>query len=184
MRSVMTWIRYVPGASLAVMCLGGCATAVRGVDTPISVASVPEAADVRITALDRAQDPVTCLTPCTVELPRKGTYHVEVSKSGYTPFGYTVRSRVGAGGLVAGGLAPAVSSVAVLPGVIDGRNGSMHDLRPVDVVVTLGAEGEVSTAVDDDADQVLPSQPVERATDFILSTQDAPAADAEASRDP
>ena len=150
---------------------GGCATAIRGVDAPVTVLSEPEAAEVRITAVSGADVDVTCLTPCTRKLPRKGTYRVEVTQPGYSPFGYTVRPSVSTGGVVAGNVIPSVSNIAGVAGVVDGRNGSMLSPQPAEVTVSLQPAGEASTAVDKRGRQVLPSDGGVRATDFILSTR-------------
>ncbi len=109
--------------------LSACATVTRGTKETFRVVSEPTAADVKFSTGE------TCSTPCAVKLKRKAQFVVTVSKPGFEPVDVPVRGRVKGGGVA--GAAGNVLVGGIIGGIVDGSNGSMMDLTPNPVNVTL-----------------------------------------------
>jgi hypothetical protein len=115
---------------LALLGLTGCATITRGTHDVLVVQSEPTGAHVVI-----KPDGGECNTPCTMKLKRKGTYEVDINRTGYEPVMVKVQPQiVGAG---AAGMAGNVLVGGVIGAVVDGTSGAMKDLRPNPVTVNL-----------------------------------------------
>ena len=110
--------------------LGGCATVTRGTTTTISVVSEPPGASVK-TSNGFACSP----TPCGMKVPRKDGFDVTVSKDGFQPVTSHVRAVVSGGG--GAGFAGNIVAGGLIGMAVDGSNGSMNDLVPNPVKVTL-----------------------------------------------
>ena len=114
-------------------CLGACATVTRGTTTKFKVESTPSGASMKTTT------GFACTTPCTLKLPRKEAFDATVSKSGFRTQTVHVLSKVRGGGTA--GLVGNVVAGGILGMAIDGTNGSMDDLVPNPLKVTLQADG-------------------------------------------
>ena len=123
------------GAALvAASVVSGCATVTRGTKQKFEIKSQPPGADVSMTTGD------TCITPCTLKLKRKTGFVATITKQGYKPAQVSVTSAVHGGGVV--GAAGNLLIGGLIGGVVDGSNGSMKDLRPNPIDVTLEPQGE------------------------------------------
>jgi hypothetical protein len=111
--------------------LGACATVTRGTTTDFKVSSAPPGASVS-TSTGFACSP----TPCTIaKMPRKTAFDATVTLAGYQPQTVHVASKVSGGG--GAGFAGNLVAGGVLGMVIDGSDGSMNDLSPNPLAVTL-----------------------------------------------
>jgi len=127
------------GAATAVaLSLCACATVTRGTKQKFSIVSEPSGADVTLTTGG------TCTTPCKMKLKRKTEFSAHIAKPGYEPVDVAVKSSVH-GGCVAGA-AGNILIGGIIGGVVDGSNGSMRDLRPNPISVTLVAVGSTPAA--------------------------------------
>jgi hypothetical protein len=90
-------MRNIIVACAMALALGGCATVTRGTDELIQVHSDPQGAQVQ-TSLG-----FQCITPCTINVPRKTEFSVTIAKPGFEPQTIPVLTRVAGAG--AAGLA-------------------------------------------------------------------------------
>ena len=118
------------GAALAAASMAtGCATITRGTKQKFEINSQPPGADVGMTTGD------TCVTPCSLKLKRKIAFVATITKQGYKPAQVEVTSKVRGGGVA--GAAGNLLVGGIIGGIVDGSNGSMNDLRPNPIDVTL-----------------------------------------------
>ena len=117
----------------ATMLLPACATVTRGTSQTFEIVSEPPQADVQ------SSSGFTCVTPCKLKVKRKPGFDLTISKPGYETQTVTVESKLGTGGGVAG--AGNLLFGGVVGGIVDGTNGSMNDLSPNPVSVTLVPTG-------------------------------------------
>ncbi|MDF7777376.1 PEGA domain-containing protein [Sphingomonas sp. AOB5] len=128
------------GAALAaVSSLSACATITRGTQQKFEIKTVPPGADVTLST------GMTCKTPCRLKLRRKEEFNVHIEMAGYQPVDVQVESKMHAGGGAA--LAGNVLIGGLVGGVLDGTNGSLRDLKPNPVEVTLVPIGAEPAAV-------------------------------------
>lgn len=147
------------GAALvAVSSLSACATITRGTHQKFEVKTVPPGADVTLST------GMTCKSPCRLKLRRKEEFTVRIEMAGYQPVDVQVESKMHAGGGAA--LAGNVLIGGIVGGVLDGTNGSLRDLKPNPIEVTLVPIDAASAAAPAEA-------PAESAAPV---TADAPAA--------
>lgn len=143
----MTSIVRLVGVVAAALSLPACATITRGTKETYMVESVPPGADV---ALSTGQ---TCTTPCSMKLKRKDGFTVKVSKAGYAAVETEVRPKIkGGGGTAAAGN---ILFGGIIGGVVDGTNGSLMDLTPNPLRVTLQADGSPAASADTNAPVVV-----------------------------
>lgn len=164
------------GAAAVALSLSACATVTRGTSQKFAIESSPTEAEV---SLSTGQQ---CVTPCEVKLKRKPGFTATVKKPGYQTQTLTVESKLGGGGAVAG--AGNLLLGGVIGGIVDGTNGSMNNLTPNPLVVTLVPEtapvAESTVAVEaieltGMADEVLPADPaVPAVTVEPVATEAAP----------
>jgi hypothetical protein len=123
------------GASAIVLAAGltGCATVTRGTTTTFNVTSTPPGAAVKTSTGFSCPS-----TPCGMKVPRKNEFDVTVSKAGYVSKTQHVRSAVAGGG--AAGMAGNLLLGGVIGMAVDGTNGSMNDLTPNPMNVSLDEE--------------------------------------------
>lgn len=130
------WIarrRIAPAALVAVaLCLGGCATFIRGSTQSLTVDSLPGGATVSLSNGER------CTTPCVLKLKRKHPVAVELCKPGYRTAQTLVRSELGSAGAVR------MAGNALIGGLIgvgvDAASGAAKDLSPNVLAVLLVEE--------------------------------------------
>ena len=150
------------GLVAASLLLPACATVTRGTSQKFNIESSPSEAQV---TLSTGQN---CVTPCKLKLKRKPGFVATFKKDGYQPQDVTVESKLGGGGIVAG--AGNVLLGGVIGGIVDGTNGSMNNLSPSPLTVTLLRVVETPVAA-----------AVETAPAAVEPVAIAPTADSEAS---
>jgi len=117
------------GLVAASLMLPACATVTRGTSQKFNIETTPTAAEV---SLSTGQQ---CVSPCQLKLKRKPGFTAIVKKDGYQTQTLTVDSKLGGGGAVAG--AGNIILGGVIGGIVDGTNGSMNNLTPNPLKVTL-----------------------------------------------
>jgi hypothetical protein len=138
-------IAAVCGVAAASLLLPACATITRGTSQKFAIESVPPEADVRLSTGQ------TCVTPCRLNLKRKHEFTATFTKKGYKTASASVDSKVRGGGIV--GAAGNVIVGGIIGAVIDGTNGSMNDLTPNPLLVTLIPEETAASVPIDPASQ-------------------------------
>jgi len=120
------------------LCLGGCATFIRGSTQSLTVDSLPGGATVSLSNGER------CATPCVLKLKRKHPVAVELCKPGYRQAQTLVRSELGSAGAVR------MAGNALIGGLIgvgvDAASGAAKDLSPNVLAVLLVEETPGCTA--------------------------------------
>ena len=127
------------GLAAVALSLSACATVTRGTSQKFKIESTPTEAEVTLSSGQQ------CVTPCQMKLKRKPGFTATVKKQGYQTQTLTVDSKLGGGGAVAG--AGNLLLGGVVGGIVDGTNGSMNNLTPNPLVVTLVPEATVDAAV-------------------------------------
>lgn len=118
------------GGVLAVsVLLAGCATVTRGTRQTFKIESTPTEAKVELSNGE------TCVTPCVLKLKRRPGFTATFTKEGYVTQTVKVDSEIHGGGAVAG--AGNLLLGGVVGGIVDGTNGSMNNLTPNPLQVTL-----------------------------------------------
>ena len=120
----------VVGLVASTLCLGGCASVVRGTTETLAFTSTPPGAAVALS------DGLACAaTPCFIEVPRKDELAATFSKPGYQPQSVRVTTKVGDSGVVAG--AGNIIAGGVIGVGVDALNGANLDHYPNPVDATL-----------------------------------------------
>lgn len=157
------------GAAAVALSLSACATVTRGTSQKFAIESSPTAAEV---TLSNGQQ---CVTPCKMKLKRKPGFTATVKKPGYQTQTVTVESKLGGGGVVAG--AGNVLLGGVVGGIVDGTNGSMNNLTPNPLVVTLVPEtAPAAAAASVPAAEAVSAAPAAATVPAAALAGDAPAA--------
>jgi hypothetical protein len=126
------------GLAAAALLLPACATITRGTKQKFVIETTPTAAHVALS------NGVTCTSPCRLKLKRRPGFDVTVSKPGYQNAQVHVRSKFSGGGAAAG--AGNIIAGGIIGGLVDGSNGSMNNLEPNPLVVTLTPDGSAPSA--------------------------------------
>lgn len=127
-------------ASLAVLSMSACATITRGTMQAFEVKTTPPGARVE------TSNGLFCeATPCVFQnVPRNSNFEVTITKPGYkTMVAKVTNTTSGGGGM---GMAGNIILGGVIGAVVDGTNGSMQDLVPNPLDVTLEAEAATPVA--------------------------------------
>ena len=127
-------------AILAATSLCACATITRGTTQAFEVKTTPSGAAVSTTT------GLNCpSTPCVFpNVPRNSNFDVTITKPGYkTHVAKVTNTTSSNGGL---GMAGNVIFGGLIGAAVDGTNGSMQDLTPNPLEVTLEAEGATPAA--------------------------------------
>ncbi len=128
------------GLAVAVISLSACATITRGTKETFKVVTTPTAAAVALSTGER------CTSPCALKLKRKTEFTVTATKDGYSPATAKIQSKIKGGGVA--GAAGNIVFGGIIGGVVDGSNGSMRDLTPNPLYLTLQPlTGALDTAV-------------------------------------
>jgi hypothetical protein len=119
------------GVALAggALALGGCATLTRGTHVPFKIVSSPAGAHVQLSSGE------TCITPCTLDLPRANPFQARLTLAGYATQTLSVASRgsaVGVVGLLGNGVIGGMAGAGS-----DMDSGAMRSLSPNPLVVRL-----------------------------------------------
>ena len=141
-------------AALVSINLSACATVVNGTKDTLRVTSTPNAANVKFADISGDLTDRNCTTPCEVELNRKKTYDVTVSKDGFSPYNILVEPKLSAGNIAA-------STGNVLVGGIigigvDHATGAGRDLEPNPIIVSLQPTGTESFRTDEEGNKITP----------------------------
>jgi hypothetical protein len=125
-------------AIVVIATTSACATITRGTDQTYVIESDPPGANAALST------GISCTTPCSLRLKRRQSMTVDITRKGYEPVRATVTSGVSGGGGAA--MAGNVLVGGIIGAVIDGTNGSMNDLRPNPLRVSLVRLGSGSTS--------------------------------------
>ena len=120
------------GIAAASLLLPACATVTRGTKETFNIVTTPTAAAVELSTGDK------CVSPCKLKLKRKDGFTVTAKKAGYKDAKAEVRSEIKGGGVA--GVAGNVLLGGIIGAAVDGSNGSMRDLTPNPLSLTLEAE--------------------------------------------
>lgn len=123
----------IAGVLLCAASLAACATVTRGTRQNYVIETDPAGAQI---ALSTGQ---TCVSPCTLRLKRKHDFTVTATMEGYETATAQVESRIRGGGVAAG--AGNLLIGGIIGGIVDGTNGSMNDLRPNPLRITMNRIG-------------------------------------------
>ena len=126
------------GLAAASLLLPACATVTRGTKETFNITTTPSDAQV---SLSNGQ---SCVSPCKLKLKRKDGFTVTAKKQGYKDATAEVRSVVKGGGVA--GAAGNVLIGGIIGGIVDGSNGSMKDLTPNPLAMTLEPEAVPAVA--------------------------------------
>lgn len=124
------------GAALAVgiTLVGGCASITRGTSESFVIETVPAGANVTLST------GLTCTSPCSLKVKRRGDFVVTIKKDGYETITSTVTSSIDGGGGAA--MAGNVLLGGIIGAGIDAGTGAMHSHRPNPLVVTLNPKAD------------------------------------------
>lgn len=121
-------------AASAAMSLCACATITRGTTQAFEVKTTPSGAMVKTSSGLYCE-----ATPCVFPgVPRNSNFVVTITKPGYKTVTTNVTNTTSGGG--GAGMAGNVLLGGIIGAVVDGTNGSMQDLVPNPLEVTLEAE--------------------------------------------
>jgi hypothetical protein len=126
------------GVLLCVVSLSACATITRGTRQNYVIETDPAGAQI---TLSTGQ---TCVSPCHLRLKRKHDFTVTATLDGYQQATAEVVSRMRAGGGTA--LAGNLIAGGIIGGVLDVSNGSLNDLRPNPLQITMVPIGATAAA--------------------------------------
>jgi hypothetical protein len=129
------------GVALAAgaLALGGCATLTRGTHGPFRIVSTPAGAHVQLSSGE------TCVTPCTLDLPRANSFEARLTLAGYVTQTLSVTSRgstVGVIGLLGNGVIGGMAGAGS-----DMDSGALRSLSPNPLVVRFDPVPSPSTPI-------------------------------------
>ena len=126
------------GVVLVLALLSGCATITRGTSESFVIETVPPGAAATLT------NGMSCTTPCSLKVKRRGDFVVTLEREGYEPVTATVTSSVDGGG--AAGMAGNVILGGLIGAGVDAGSGAMHSHKPNPLTVTMVKAGETPAA--------------------------------------
>ena len=121
-------------AVAAVVILSGCASITRGTSESFVIETVPAGANVTLST------GLTCTSPCSLKVKRRGEFVVTIKKDGYETITANVTSSIDGGGGAA--MAGNVFLGGIIGAGIDAGTGAMHSHRPNPLVVTLNPKAD------------------------------------------
>ncbi len=116
-------------ALAAAVALTGCATITRGTNEVFVIDSEP------LGALATLSNGLSCTTPCSLKVKRRGDFVVTLSKDGYETVTANITSSVDNAG--AAGMAGNVLLGGVIGAGVDAGTGAMHSHKPNPLSVKL-----------------------------------------------
>ena len=150
---------------LVLVLLSGCATITRGTSESFVIETEPPGASATLT------NGMSCTTPCSLKVKRRGDFVVTLEREGYEPVTATVTSSVDGGG--AAGMAGNVILGGLIGAGVDAGSGAMHSHKPNPLTVSLVKMGEAPALPDAVDDAVAPND--EEGVD-IAESGEAPSA--------
>ena len=151
----------------AVLAVSACATVTKGTEDTVVFNSTPPGASVAFKEVSGRINQAGCTTPCTLEINRKFTYSVEMSKEGYETSVQLLEPKLSTDGTA--GMAGNVLLGGVIGAAVDASTGAMNDLKPNPMEVTLVPVAVAATA---------PTADVAAAAEPDVGTEITQAADA------
>jgi hypothetical protein len=136
----MTRLIRLGGVLLCAASLSACATITRGTRQNYVIETDPQGANIQLSTGQH------CVSPCTLRLKRKDEFTVTATLDGYEPATAQIESHVRAGGVA--GAAGNVLFGGVIGGVVDATNGSMNDLMPNPLRITMNRIGAAAAPAD------------------------------------
>jgi len=126
------------GALLCAASLSACATITRGKRQNYVIETDPAGAQIALSTGE------TCTSPCQLRLRRRAGFTVTARMDGYEPTEANVQAQVRTGG----GVAAAGNIVfgGLIGGAVDASNGSMNDLVPNPLRITMRPSGSAPAA--------------------------------------
>lgn len=160
------------GLVAVALLLPACATVTRGTKETFKINTTPSEAEVSLSSGE------SCVSPCKLKLKRKAEFTVTAKKAGYKDATAKVESKVKGGGVA--GVAGNVLMGGIIGAAVDGSNGSMRDLTPNPLQLTLEVETVpvVAEAPAAPATDAAVAAPVADAAPATGTTTDAPAVEA------
>lgn len=128
------------GVVLVLALLSGCATITRGTSESFVIETDPPGAAATLT------NGMSCTTPCSLKVKRRGDFVVTLEREGYEPVTATVTSSVDGGG--AAGMAGNVILGGLIGAGVDAGSGAMHSHKPNPLTVSMVKAGEGSASAD------------------------------------
>lgn len=125
-------MRNLVVAGLAAMTLSGCASATRGWEETLSIASSPSGATA---TLSGPSAPITCTTPCAVQVKRSDDITVSFELPGYEPQIIPLTKDIATTG--AAGFAGNLLLGGVIGMGVDAATGAALDHKPNPVIATM-----------------------------------------------
>ncbi|MBM37775.1 MAG: translation initiation factor 2 [Woeseia sp.] len=114
---------------LGILFLTGCASITRGTSEVFVIQTTPIGASVALS------NGLSCTSPCSLKVKRRGDFVVTISKDGYETVTSNISSSIDTGGGAA--MAGNVILGGVIGAGIDAGTGAMHSHKPNPLVVTL-----------------------------------------------
>lgn len=144
----MNTIVRVAGVVLASTSLVGCATVLRGTRQDYTIETTPSGATATLSNGE------SCVTPCELHLKRGREFNVQFELDGYQTGWVAVDSVFSGGG--AAGVAGNVLLGGIIGAGVDASNGSLNNLEPNPLRVTLSPVGSAnaSTYIDEDGEVI------------------------------
>ena len=151
---------------LATLVVSGCASITRGTTEVFVIESTPSNARATLST------GLSCTTPCSIKVPRRGDFIVTVELDGYEPATANVVSKVDGDGTA--GLAGNVLFGGIIGAGIDAGSGAMQSHTPNPLQVTLlpiGATPAGGAVPVEDASAGVAEEPGEEAVDDLAGVE-------------
>ncbi len=111
------------------LAISGCASITRGATEIFVIETTPS--DARATL----SNGLTCTTPCSLEVPRRGDFIVTIERSGYETLRIAVESEIDGDGTA--GMAGNLIFGGIIGAGVDAGSGALHSHQPNPLLVTL-----------------------------------------------
>lgn len=128
-------------AAALLLPMGACATVTKGTDDTVNLITDPPGATATITDVTGKLAPVTCTTPCRIELNRKRTYGVAFEMDGFEVAEGMLEPKLSGDG--AAGMAGNILIGGIIGAGVDAATGAMNDLKPNPLAATLVPVGTI-----------------------------------------
>lgn len=125
-------MRHIGLAALAATMLSGCASVTRGWEETISIASTPSGATAVVSGTEQ---PVSCVTPCAVQVKRNADITVALDLPGYEPQLIPLTKEISTTG--GAGFAGNLLLGGVIGMGVDAASGAPLDHKPNPLIVTM-----------------------------------------------
>lgn len=164
-------MKYI-GIAAALLAASGCATVIRGTNDEVEFRSKPTEATVTVERITENDDnPVSCVTPCKLNLTRKRDFNVTFELEGYKGVIAKLSSLVstaGGAGFVGNALFGGVVGAAV-----DAGTGAAQDLKPNPMTAELAPvdSDEKSVVLDEKGNPAPPPEYVDGDGEIVAAAE-------------